>query len=44
MAYMSLFGLKNSYRCYKLLIYLIYIQITIDDNSIFHLFMYYNLI
>jgi hypothetical protein len=39
-----LFWLKNPSRCYKLLIYLIYIQILVYGTTIFHLFMYYNLI
>jgi hypothetical protein len=34
--WMSLFRLKNSSRCYKLLIYLLNIQIVVDGNVIFH--------
>ncbi len=36
---MFLFKPINSSRCYKLLIYLICIQIVVDGNAIFHLFM-----
>ncbi len=38
-AYKSLFYLKNSSRCFKLLIYTIFIQIIVNGIAIFHLFM-----
>jgi hypothetical protein len=41
---MSLFWLRDFYKCYKLLIYLMCTQIDVDGNTIFHFLMYYNLI
>ncbi len=36
---MSLLYLRNSFRCFKLLIYLFYTQIVANGSDIFHLFM-----
>ncbi len=38
-SWMSLFRFRNSYRCYKLLIFMICTQIVVDGNAIFYLFM-----